>query len=264
MSTSAVFTRRGEIAPSATASTTMSGRVRSIAWMRVLISPLPLSPLYLGGRNRFLESYRDAAIEFRLASDSGRSPQPRKPGIRQARIEKDDATLDPKPLEALMRLIRLLVCVLLPVLAPPTIAGQPAPSAGSIVHELVHSPALEGNLLGDTADQPVAIYLPPGYADTSRRYPVLYLLHGIGGSPQDWVGPSYQGMEVRAVMDSLIASGALQPLVVVMPNGTNRYVGTFYMNSPVAGGWEDFVARDLVAHVDRTYRTLARRESRGV
>ena len=163
-----------------------------------------------------------------------------------------------------MRSIRLLVCVLLLVLTPPTVAGQPAPSAGSIVRELVHSPALEGNLLGDTADQPVAIYLPPGYADTSRRYPVLYLLHGIGGTPQDWVGPSYQGMEIRAVMDSLIAAGAIQPMIVVMPNGTNRYIGTFYMNSPVGGGWEDFISRDLVAHVDRMYRTLARRESRGV
>src|SRR5687768_3417188 len=155
-------------------------------------------------------------------------------------------------------------CVVLPLILPSPVQSQTSPPPGSIVSAEVHSSALEGNLLGDPPDQPVAVYVPPGYADSSRRYPVLYLLHGIGGSPGDWVGPSYQGMEIRAVMDSLIASGAIQPLIVVMPNGTNRYVGTFYMNSPVAGGWEDFVGRDLVAHVDRTYRTLARRESRGV
>jgi S-formylglutathione hydrolase len=159
---------------------------------------------------------------------------------------------------------RALVCALLPVLVPHAIEAQPAPPTGSIVRELVHSPALEGNLLGDPADQPVATYLPPGYTETSRRYPVLYLLHGIGDSPDVWVGPGYQGMEIRAVMDSLIGAGGIQPMIVVMPNGTNRYIGTFYMNSPVAGGWEDFIARDLVEYVDGTFRTLGRRASRGV
>lgn len=133
-----------------------------------------------------------------------------------------------------------------------------------MVREQVHSPALEGNLLGDPADQPVVIYLPPAYHETSRRYPVLYLLHGIGDSPDVWVASAYQGMRIAATMDSLITAGAVQPMIVVMPHATNRYIGTYYTNSPVSGGWEDWIARDLVRHVDGAYRTLARAESRGI
>jgi S-formylglutathione hydrolase FrmB len=71
-------------------------------------------------------------------------------------------------------------------------------------------------------------------------------------------------MEIRAMMDSLITAGAIQPMIVVMPNATNRYIGSYYTNSPVSGGWEDWVARDLVRHVDATYRTLTGPESRGL
>lgn len=58
------------------------------------------------------------------------------------------------------------------------------------------------------------VYLPQGY-ESERRYPVLYLLHGIGGNPQEWNG------YVRAsrVLDALIASGKAVPMIVVMPNG---------------------------------------------
>jgi len=164
-----------------------------------------------------------------------------------------------------MRSLVVCACLLLPVLPSPLRAQTPLPpGAGIILREDVHSPALEGNLLGDPADQPMAIYLPPGYQDGVFRYPVLYLLHGIGGSPEDWLGGGYQGLSIAATMDSLIGAGAIQPMIVVMPNGTNRYVGTYYTNSPVSGGWEDWIARDLVAYVDGAYRTLPRAESRGI
>ena len=58
------------------------------------------------------------------------------------------------------------------------------------------------------------VYLPAGYT-AERRYPVLYLLHGIGGNQDEWRG------YVRAtdVLDNLIAAGAAVPMIVVMPNG---------------------------------------------
>lgn len=151
------------------------------------------------------------------------------------------------------------------LLAGPAAAQVAPPATGVLVRDTVHAEALEGNLLGDPADQPVAVYLPPEYDDDlDSRYPVLYLLHGIGGSPDDWVGPGYQDMEIAVLLDSLIGAGAIEPLIVVMPNGTNRYVGSYYRDSPVSGGWDTYLWRDLVAHVDRTYRTIPRAESRGV
>ena len=62
--------------------------------------------------------------------------------------------------------------------------------------------------------RPASVYLPPGYsADT--KYPVLYLLHGIGGNETHWPGPGAAG----AILDNLIADGKAVPMIVVMPNG---------------------------------------------
>src|SRR5262245_22501075 len=81
---------------------------------------------------------------------------------------------------------------------------------GRLVLATVHSTALDANRLGDPADQPVAIYLPPGYrTSTTRRFPTLYLLHGYGGKPDVWITNGYQGMSLRSVMDSLIRTRAI-------------------------------------------------------
>jgi S-formylglutathione hydrolase FrmB len=147
-------------------------------------------------------------------------------------------------------------------LLPAPLAAQ---AAGRIVPDTIPAPSLAGNLLGDADRQPAFVYLPPGYDDEpDRRYPVLYLLHGVLDSPEVWVEPVYDGMTIQATMDSLIAAGEIGPAIVVMPNGRNAYGGSYYANSPVTGGWADFIARDAVAHVDRVYRTLPARESRAI
>ncbi len=111
-----------------------------------------------------------------------------------------------------------------------------ASAEGTIRYLKLHAAALEGNLLGEPADQEVAVYLPPGYAESANvRYPVLYLLHGIGGGFTDWT----KHWDLRGAMDAVIASGA-QPFLVVMPNGANSLGGGFYVDSPVSGGWERF------------------------
>jgi S-formylglutathione hydrolase FrmB len=101
----------------------------------------------------------------------------------------------------------------------------------------------------------------------TRRYPTLYLLHGFLSNLQVWgtrAGvPGYQAMQLAAMVDGLIAGG-LPELIVVAPNGRNAYFGSFYVNSPVTGAWEDFIARDLVAWVDANFRTLPAAESRGI
>jgi enterochelin esterase-like enzyme len=62
--------------------------------------------------------------------------------------------------------------------------------------------------------RPASVYLPPGYS-TNEKYPVLYLLHGIGGNETHWPGPGAAG----AILDNLIADGKAVPMIVVMPNG---------------------------------------------
>ena len=62
--------------------------------------------------------------------------------------------------------------------------------------------------------RPASVYLPPGYS-ADNQYPVLYLLHGIGGNETHWPGPGAAG----AILDNLIADGKAVPMIVVMPNG---------------------------------------------
>jgi enterochelin esterase-like enzyme len=62
--------------------------------------------------------------------------------------------------------------------------------------------------------RPASVYLPPGYS-ADNQYPVLYLLHGIGGNETHWPGPGAAG----AILDNLIAAGKAVPMIVVMPNG---------------------------------------------
>jgi enterochelin esterase-like enzyme len=62
--------------------------------------------------------------------------------------------------------------------------------------------------------RPAMVYLPPGY-DASRRYPVLYLLHGIGGNETHWTGPG----AADQILDNLIADKKAVPMIVVMPHG---------------------------------------------
>jgi S-formylglutathione hydrolase FrmB len=135
-----------------------------------------------------------------------------------------------------------------------------AGAAGSIEHVRVHGRALAGNLEGDDATRDVFVYLPPGYAqDTSRRYPVVYFLHGYTATAQRYV--DFVGLPAAA--DAAVAAGGPE-MIVVLPDAYTKYGGSMYSNSPTIGNWEHFIARDLVEYVDAHYRTLARRSSRGL
>ena len=130
-----------------------------------------------------------------------------------------------------------------------------------VVDITVHSPGLEHNLLGDPADQVVAIYLPDAYArEPQRKFPVLYFLHGYSDpTPRHIAAQSMQ-----AAMDKLIAAGKAEPMVVVLPNGVNKYRGSFYANSATTGNWDDYIVKDVVGYVDGHYRTLASAAHRGI
>jgi enterochelin esterase-like enzyme len=145
-----------------------------------------------------------------------------------------------------------------------SISLSPAGAQGRVVHDTLHSRALVGNPLGDSPDREVLVYLPPSYdRSPSRRFPVLYLLHGATSKPIEWLDGSYQGFNLAKAMDSL-ATTDQREYIVVMPDADNSLGGSFYMNSGVGGRWEDAIAGELVTHIDARYRTIARRESRGL
>jgi S-formylglutathione hydrolase len=157
--------------------------------------------------------------------------------------------------------LTVLSIVLCSLLAPRAVLAQSG-LPGTVVKETVHSRSLEGNLLGDSPDRAVSVYLPPGYQNNASRYLVVYLLNGWGDTDRTWIEGDWAN--VPKIMDRLISSGKIRDIIVVMPDGSNRYGGSFYTNSVTTGNWEDFVTYDLVVFIDGKYRTLSRPGSRGI
>lgn len=134
------------------------------------------------------------------------------------------------------------------------------PAAGNLERVRVPGPSLEGNLSGDDSTRDVFVYLPPSYSrEPGRRYPVLVFLHGYTATAEAYV----RLLELPQAADAAIASGARE-MIVVLPDAFTAYSGSMYSSSVTTGDWETYVASDLIAYVDAHYRTLPRRESRGL
>ena len=130
----------------------------------------------------------------------------------------------------------------------------------SIEHIKVHGAALQGNLEGNAVDRDVLVFLPPSYArEPSRRYPVIYALHGYSIGAQQWSAE----IHVPQTIEGAFALGAKE-MIVVLPDSKTVHNGSMYSNSPTTGDFEDFIAHDLVAHIDAHYRTFRNRRSRGL
>ncbi|MEZ5425848.1 MAG: alpha/beta hydrolase-fold protein [Pyrinomonadaceae bacterium] len=148
------------------------------------------------------------------------------------------------------------------------VAGLHA-QTGKIIREKLHSRSLEKTVTGESADRNLSIYLPPSYeTSTEKRYPVIYLLHGIGDTDETFLRPwsdKNPGFAtVQEVMNSGIGAGKFGEMIVVMPDEKTNWFGSFYVNSTVTGNWEDFTVHELVEYMDGKYRTLANPKNRGI
>lgn len=155
--------------------------------------------------------------------------------------------------------------------APASAPAAPAVPAGELRDASFWSPSLG-------ATKRYRVWLPPGYArDGATRYPVAFYLHGLYGDETNWTRQGALG----ATLDSMTAAG-LPPMIVVTPDGDDGWYVTW--NALVDAGacrraerteaaeqycvpwgrYDEYVARDLVRHVDTTYRTRATRDARAI
>ncbi|WP_461040713.1 alpha/beta hydrolase-fold protein [Spirosoma harenae] len=109
------------------------------------------------------------------------------------------------------------------------------------------------------------VYTPPGYSK-KKKYPVLYLLHGIGGDEKEWL----KGGNPPVILDNLYADKKLEPMIVVMPNGRamkdDRAVGNIFDKDKVEAfaTFEKDLLNDLIPFVEKKYSTLTDREHRAI
>ena len=125
----------------------------------------------------------------------------------------------------------------------------PDMAQGRMVSFELHSPALEKNIFGDPATRTIHAYLPPGYDDEARRFPVVYALHAFSGSALN--------MKIAAdEAERRIRGGEIGDLIVVLPDDRSRFWGSGWRNSSTIGHYETYITRDLVDYVDSHFRTM--------
>jgi enterochelin esterase-like enzyme len=107
------------------------------------------------------------------------------------------------------------------------------------------------------------IYTPPGYSN-DMKYPVLYLLHGIGGDEEEW----RRGGHPEIILDNLIADKKAVPMIIVMPNGraqpNDRAEGNVMASAPAFAKFERDLLDDLIPFIESKYSVKADRESRAL
>ena len=133
---------------------------------------------------------------------------------------------------------------------------------GRVVLEEFDCEALKGNPLGDPHQRPVPVYLPSGYERSERRYPVIYWLHGWGGTGLRETNSTPWVPSLPELIDRVIREGA-PPAILVMADVFTAYGHSQCVNSSATGRYEDAV-KELVARVDTRYRTLPARGHRGL
>ena len=135
---------------------------------------------------------------------------------------------------------------------------------GTVSRTWYNSPALG-------MERRMTVYTPAGYETSGKRYPVLYLLHGMGGDEEAWISLG----RTAQILDNLIAQGKAKPMIVVMPNGnasqeaapgeTSRGLlpPTTQLPKTMEGSYEQAFP-DIVKFVDKNYRTIKSKSGRAI
>lgn len=107
------------------------------------------------------------------------------------------------------------------------------------------------------------VYTPPGYS-SSKKYPVLYLLHGIGGEETEW----QRFATPNLLEDNLLADGKAVPMIIVMPNGRaqkdDRPVGNVYASAPAFAAFEQDLLKDVIPTIESRYSVQQDQEHRAL
>lgn len=152
-------------------------------------------------------------------------------------------------------------------LGPDDVAAYEAPPAGFMTArddtprgqmEMIE---YESKTVGTT--RKMQVYTPPGY-DSNGKYPVLYLLHGIGGDETEW----QRFASPNVILDNLIADGKAPPMIVVMPNGraqlNDRAEGNVFQSAPAFAVFERDLLDDVIPAIEQRYAVDRDRQSRAI
>lgn len=122
---------------------------------------------------------------------------------------------------------------------------------------------LEGNPWEDPTVRDLCVYLPPGYSDNHKPYPVLWDLAAFTNSGLGHVGWRHRGENLPQRLDRLIAGGEMPPVVVAMPDCYTSLGGNQYLNSAAVGPYADYLSEELVPFLSERFNVIDSAAGRG-
>ncbi len=131
---------------------------------------------------------------------------------------------------------------------------------GTVLTERIESRVLRENRTGLDLNRTVKVYLPPGYAESQKRYAVVYYFHSINWSPEKM----FEDGNLVRLLERGFAAGTVPEFILVAADYSSPTMGSWFENSSTTGNWLDFTMKELVPFIDGKFRTIARRESRGL
>ena len=141
---------------------------------------------------------------------------------------------------------------------------MPATPSGQVTSLRHRSELLAGNALGDPVERDHPVYLPPGYEQGERRYPVLWCLAAYTNAGPGQVSWRNHGENLPRRLDRLIAEEKMPPVIMVFPDCYTSLGGNQYVNTPAMGRYADYIVDELVPAVDDAFRTVAEPAGRAV
>ena len=153
------------------------------------------------------------------------------------------------------------------MLNPDDVQAYPEPPAGinanraEIPHGKLEMIEYDSKSVGTR--RKMQVYTPPGYSP-DKKYPVLYLLHGIGGDETEW----QRFATPNLLLDNLLADGKAVPMIIVLPNGraqkNDRAEGNVYATAPAFAAFEQDLLQDVIPAIEKRYSVQADREHRAL
>jgi enterochelin esterase-like enzyme len=168
--------------------------------------------------------------------------------------------------------MKRLFFVIFPLLLGIVVYSQNITEPAESGYDIIRSDIPHGNLdtityFSETVgnNRNAVIYTPPGYSK-NEKYPVLYLLHGIGGDEFEWLN----GGKPQVIFDNLYAENKLEPMIVVMPNGRamkdDRATGNVFApeKQEAFARFEKDLLNDLIPFIEKNYPVIKNREHRAI
>ncbi|BBH70568.1 enterochelin esterase [Actinoplanes sp. OR16] len=136
--------------------------------------------------------------------------------------------------------------------------------AGNLHQGTIDSVLLKDNPLGDPHVRPLWVYTPPGYAETTDRFPAIYVIQGYSGQVEMWGNRQAFRRPFIETADRVFAENRAPGCILVFVDAWTAYGGSQFVDSPGTGKYHSYLCDEIVPYVDAQFRTIAHRDSRAI